>query len=68
MPISLVIIARAGLDETLLDDVTDAFVDSQDQAALDVIGATAFIDADDADFSLFEDAASELGVDLEDVE
>lgn len=68
LPISLVIIARAGLDEALLDAVTDAFVDSQDQAALDVIGATAFVDADDADFTLFEDAAQELGVDLEDVE
>lgn len=68
LPISLVIIARKGLDPEITDAITEAFVESQDEKSLEVVQATEFLDADEADFSLFEEAARELGVDLEEVE
>jgi phosphonate transport system substrate-binding protein len=64
IPVSMVIIARKGLDEKTRKDITDAFLGEGNKAALKVLGATSFDKAKDSDFTLFRDAAKELGVDL----
>jgi phosphonate transport system substrate-binding protein len=68
LPISLVIIARDGLSEEIKTEIADAFIDSQSAEVLEISQATSLVPADEADWTLFEDAASELGIDLEEVE
>ncbi|WP_219417063.1 phosphate/phosphite/phosphonate ABC transporter substrate-binding protein [Pseudonocardia nigra] len=67
IPISLIVIARDGLDPAVKQSVTDAFLDAP-QAVLDAGSVTGFQTAEPEDFDLFREAARELGVDLEDVE
>jgi phosphonate transport system substrate-binding protein len=67
IPVSLVIIARKDLDPALEQGIVDSFVDGDNAAALGVVKATSFEKATAADFDLFRDAASELGVDLEEL-
>jgi phosphonate transport system substrate-binding protein len=68
LPISMVIIAREGLDPNVTEQITDAFVDSQSPEVLEVTQATELVRSADADWTLFRDAADELGVSIEDVE
>lgn len=67
IPISGVYIAREGLSDTITGQITKALVDEQPQDALKAIGAGTLVAAKDADWSLFRDAATELGIKLEDV-
>lgn len=67
LPISIVIIARDGLDPAITESITDAFVDSQSVDVLKITQATELVRAEDADWTMFQDAAKELGIDLEDV-
>lgn len=64
IPVSLVIIARKGLDQRTQHAITDAFVNGNSGAALKIADAKSFAKATDADFALFREAARELGVDL----
>jgi phosphonate transport system substrate-binding protein len=68
IPISIIIIARDGLDPAVEQAVTDAFLNDPPQAVLDAATVTGFQTADPEDFALFREAARELGVDLSDVE
>jgi phosphonate transport system substrate-binding protein len=68
LPISIVIIARDGLDPAITESITDAFVDSQSVDVLNVTGATELVRAEDADWTMFEDSAEELGLEFKDVE
>ncbi|WP_062515941.1 phosphate/phosphite/phosphonate ABC transporter substrate-binding protein [Demequina gelatinilytica] len=69
IPISTVVVGREGLSEEIYQQVADVFVGSTEADVLQVMGgATEVIDPDDADWTIFEDAAKELGVNLEDVE
>ncbi|MEN0137849.1 MAG: phosphate/phosphite/phosphonate ABC transporter substrate-binding protein [Rhodococcus sp. (in: high G+C Gram-positive bacteria)] len=67
IPVSLVIIARKGLDPATAQGIVDAFVGSGNTAALGVVGATSFEQANEDDFAIFRDAATELGVNLEEL-
>lgn len=67
IPVSMVIIARKGLDEKTRKGITDAFLGKDNGAALKALGATSFKKAEDSDFTLFRQAAKELGVDLEEL-
>lgn len=67
IPVSLVVIARKDLDPAISQGIVDAFVNGDNAAALGVVGATSFEKAQDSDFTIFRDAASELGVDLEEL-
>lgn len=67
IPISIIIIAREGLDPAVKRAVTDAFLNDPPQAVLDAASVTGFQTADPEDFALFREAARELGVDLSDV-
>ncbi|WP_062312355.1 phosphate/phosphite/phosphonate ABC transporter substrate-binding protein [Demequina rhizosphaerae] len=69
IPISTVVVGREGLSEEIYQQVSEVFVGSSDPEVLQVMGgATEVIDPADADWTIFEDAAKELGVNLEDVE
>ncbi|WP_062467150.1 phosphate/phosphite/phosphonate ABC transporter substrate-binding protein [Demequina maris] len=69
IPISTVVVGREGLSEEIYQQVSAVFVGSSDPEVLQVMGgATEVIDPADADWTIFEDAAKELGVNLEDVE
>lgn len=68
LPISLVIIARDGLPQEMKSQITDAFLEGQNPEILEIVSATELVDADDADWTVFHDAAAELGIDLTDVE
>lgn len=68
IPISLVIIARDGLSEEIKTLITDAFLEGQNPQILEIASADELVDADDADWTLFHDAAEELGIAIEDVE
>ncbi|MEU2428202.1 phosphate/phosphite/phosphonate ABC transporter substrate-binding protein [Streptomyces sp. NPDC007861] len=67
IPISMVIIVRKGIDEKTKQGITDAFLGKGNAAALKALGATSFKKAEDSDFTLFRDAAEELGVDLKEL-
>lgn len=67
IPISLVVIARDGLSEEIKTQITDAFLENQSPEILEISQADELVDADDADWTMFHDAAKELGIDLEDV-
>ena len=67
IPVSLGIIARKGLDPAIEQGIVDAFVGGDNTAALGVVGATSFETAQDSDFAIFRDAATELGVNLEEL-
>ncbi|WP_134324897.1 phosphate/phosphite/phosphonate ABC transporter substrate-binding protein [Cumulibacter soli] len=67
LPISMVVIAREGLSQDIKDQITEAFLDAP-QEVLDTVGATEFVPAEDADWTIFEEAAKELGVELDEVE
>ncbi|MFD2396636.1 phosphate/phosphite/phosphonate ABC transporter substrate-binding protein [Prauserella oleivorans] len=67
IPVSLVIIARKGLDPEVERAVVDELVNGDNGKALEVIHAKSFAKATDADFTLFREAARELGVDLEEL-
>lgn len=67
IPISIIIIAREGLDPAVKRAVTDAFLNDPPQAVLNAASVTGFQTADPEDFALFREAARELGVDLSDV-
>ncbi|WP_062201432.1 phosphate/phosphite/phosphonate ABC transporter substrate-binding protein [Demequina salsinemoris] len=69
IPISTVIVGREGLSDEILEQIGGVFVGSTDADVLQVMGgATEVIDPTEADWTIFEDAARELGVNLEDVE
>lgn len=68
IPISIIIIAREGLDEDVKAAVTEAFLNDPPQAVLDAGSVTGFKVAEPEDFALFREAAVELGIDLSDVE
>lgn len=68
LPISLVIIAREGLDAEVKQQIADAFIGNTDEAILGITGAKELVAPEDADWTIFEEAASELGVTLEDAE
>lgn len=68
LPISLVIIARDGLDPKITDAIAKSFVDGQSPEVLKVSQAKELVYADDADWTVFTDSARELGIDLKDVE
>lgn len=67
IPISLVIIMRAGLDPKIGEQITDGFTTDPDPKVLEVVGATSFDKAKESDFTIFKDAAKELGVDLSEI-
>ncbi|MFR9806025.1 phosphate/phosphite/phosphonate ABC transporter substrate-binding protein [Pseudonocardia sp. RS010] len=67
LPVSIVIIARDGLDPAITDGIVNAFTVQQNPAALEVVSATSFAAAQESDFDLFREAARELGVDLQHV-
>lgn len=67
LPVSIVIIARDGLDPTITDGIIRSFTAAPNQEALAVASATSFAAAQESDFALFREAASELGVDLQSV-
>jgi phosphonate transport system substrate-binding protein len=68
LPISTVVIAREGLDPEVTQQIADAFIESEDPAILEISQATEMVPADEADWTIFRDAADELGIDLEEVE
>lgn len=68
LPISLVIIAREGLDPKITDAITESFIDSQSPQMLEISQATELVYADEADWTIFTDSARELGIELKDVE
>ncbi|TFD56476.1 phosphate/phosphite/phosphonate ABC transporter substrate-binding protein [Cryobacterium sp. Hh38] len=67
LPISTVIIARDGLSAEISAAITDAFVGNTDADILAVTSAKEYVAAEDADWSMFNDAAAELGIDIDDV-
>lgn len=67
IPISGVYIARAGLSDELKGKITEGLVTEQPAAAKQAIGAGTLVKADQADWGLFRDAASQLGITLKDV-
>ncbi|WP_238586166.1 phosphate/phosphite/phosphonate ABC transporter substrate-binding protein [Rhodococcus rhodochrous] len=67
IPVSLVVLARKDLDPAIAQGIVEAFTGGDNAAALAVVGATSFAQAQDSDFTLFRDAATELGVDLEEL-
>lgn len=68
LPISLVIIAREGLDDEIKQQIAEAFIGNTDEAILGVTGAEDLVAPEDADWTIFEEAAAELGVSLEEAE
>lgn len=68
IPISMVIIARDGLSEKIKSQITDAFVEGQSPEILEISSATELVEADQADWTLFRNAAKELDIDLKDAE
>lgn len=68
LPISLVIIARDGLDPKITDAISESFIDSQSPEMLEISQATKLVHADEADWTIFTDSARELGIELKDVE
>lgn len=68
LPISMVILAREGLDPEVKEQIADVFIGTSDENVLAVTSATELVAPEDADWTLFEDAARELGVSLEDAE
>jgi len=67
IPISLSIGVRDGLSEEIAQNIKATLLEDQTEALLAIVGGTEIIDADDADWTMFRDAAEELGVQLEDV-
>ncbi|MFZ2176715.1 MAG: phosphate/phosphite/phosphonate ABC transporter substrate-binding protein, partial [Rhodococcus sp. (in: high G+C Gram-positive bacteria)] len=67
IPVSLVIIARKDLDPSIQENIVDAFVNGDNAAALAVVKAKSFEEAQESDFQIFRDAANELGVNLEEL-
>ncbi|WP_370501122.1 phosphate/phosphite/phosphonate ABC transporter substrate-binding protein [Mycolicibacterium sp. jd] len=65
IPISLVVVVRGDLDPELKEQIRAAYLDSQAPEVLKVTGATRFVPAEDADWTMFEDAAQQLGINLE---
>lgn len=65
IPISLVVIVREDLAPELKEQIKNAYLDSQAPEVLKVTGAKQFVAAEDADWSMFEDAAEQLGIKLE---
>jgi len=68
IPISSVVIARDGLSSEMTTQITDELLDDQTLALLEMAAATKLVAAQDADWSMFRDAATELGIKLEDIE
>lgn len=68
LPISLVFIAREGLDPEVKKQIADALIGNTDEAILGVTGAEELVAPEDADWTIFEEAAAELGVTLEEAE
>lgn len=60
LPINVVVLARTGLSPTIATQVTNTLVTTQSPQLLKVVGATRVVAADQADWSLFRDAAQEL--------
>ncbi|WP_181782804.1 phosphate/phosphite/phosphonate ABC transporter substrate-binding protein [Pseudonocardia pini] len=67
LPVSIVIIARDGLDPAITDGIVRSFTTEPNPEALEVASATSFAAAQESDFELFREAARELGVDLQTV-
>lgn len=68
LPISTVIIAREGLSKEQTDKIAKTLVEEQPASVLEATGATELVYAEDADWTIFRDAAKELGIDLKDVQ
>lgn len=67
IPISIVVIVREDLDPKLKEQITQGYL-ANPAAILEVSGATKAIPAAEASWKIFEDAAAELGIELEAIE
>jgi len=68
LPISLTVIARGGLSDEITEQITDHLIETQAPSLLELSRGAEIVAADDADWTLFYDAAEELDIELEDVE